>query len=198
MSGADKTKLDGVAVGAEVNTVDSVFGRTGTVTALASDYDAVQVDYDNASSELAATNVQAAIDELAYPRMIAYDYDNPISTIVATTAFQNKLVLAAGSLVPGTYKLMTSYGWNHDNNSNDFEGRILDNGIQMGELHKQEPKDSGGSDPTGTTQRFYNPRPFFFVVTVAAVHSFTLQYRTDSAANESSIWEASMELWRYA
>lgn len=44
--------------------VKSVHGRTGAVAAAASDYDADQVDYDNASSGLDATNVQDAIDEI--------------------------------------------------------------------------------------------------------------------------------------
>lgn len=43
--------------------VDSVFGRTGAVTAATSDYDAVQVDFTPAGT-IAATNVQAAIEEL--------------------------------------------------------------------------------------------------------------------------------------
>jgi hypothetical protein len=44
--------------------VTSVFGRTGDVVAAASDYDAVQIDFDNVASGLTATNVQDAIDEL--------------------------------------------------------------------------------------------------------------------------------------
>jgi len=44
--------------------VDSVFGRIGAVVAVASDYDADQIDYDNATSGLTATDVQAAIDEI--------------------------------------------------------------------------------------------------------------------------------------
>jgi hypothetical protein len=44
--------------------VDSFNTRTGAVTAATSDYDADQVDYDNASSGLTATDVQAAIDEV--------------------------------------------------------------------------------------------------------------------------------------
>lgn len=64
MSGADKTKLDGIATGAQVNTVDSIFGRTGAVTATAGDYSADEVDYNNVLSGLTATDVQDAIDEL--------------------------------------------------------------------------------------------------------------------------------------
>lgn len=45
--------------------VDTVFGRTGDVVAVAGDYTAAQVTYDNTTSGLSATEVQAAIDELA-------------------------------------------------------------------------------------------------------------------------------------
>lgn len=61
MSGADKTKLDGIETGAEVNTVDSVFGRTGFVVALASDYDASQIDND---SSVPGAFVSDALDYL--------------------------------------------------------------------------------------------------------------------------------------
>ena len=44
--------------------VDSVFGRTGAVVAVAGDYTAAEVDYDNSTSGLSATEVQAAIDEI--------------------------------------------------------------------------------------------------------------------------------------
>jgi hypothetical protein len=43
----------------------SVFGRTGAVTAAASDYDADQVDYDDGTTSLGATDVQGAIEALA-------------------------------------------------------------------------------------------------------------------------------------
>jgi hypothetical protein len=44
---ADGTKLDTIETGAQVNTVDSVFGRTGAIIAEASDYDASQIDNDS-------------------------------------------------------------------------------------------------------------------------------------------------------
>jgi len=44
--------------------VNSFNSRTGAVLPAASDYDADQVDYDNATSGLTATDVQAAIDEV--------------------------------------------------------------------------------------------------------------------------------------
>jgi hypothetical protein len=42
--------------------VVSVFGRTGVVVAQASDYDAVQVDFDDTTTPVVGTNVQAAIE----------------------------------------------------------------------------------------------------------------------------------------
>lgn len=56
--------IDEVAAAAG-GAVASVFGRTGTVVAVAGDYDADEITYDNAGSGLVATNVQAAIDEVA-------------------------------------------------------------------------------------------------------------------------------------
>lgn len=44
MSSTDKTKLNSVATGAEVNAVDSVFGRTGAVIAVANDYNITEID----------------------------------------------------------------------------------------------------------------------------------------------------------
>ena len=61
----DGSKLDGIEPGAEVNTVDTVFGRTGNVVATAGDYEASEVSYDNTTSGLTATDVKAAIDEVA-------------------------------------------------------------------------------------------------------------------------------------
>lgn len=44
MSAADKSKLDNIASGAQVNTVTSVFGRTGAITAQTNDYNITQID----------------------------------------------------------------------------------------------------------------------------------------------------------
>lgn len=44
MVAADKTRLDNMETGAEVNDVDSVFGRTGAVVAVANDYNIDEID----------------------------------------------------------------------------------------------------------------------------------------------------------
>lgn len=56
---------DGIAAAIPSIPVSSVFNRTGAVAATSGDYDADQVDYDNTTSGLTATDVQAAIDEIA-------------------------------------------------------------------------------------------------------------------------------------
>lgn len=61
--GAGTLTIDGPAIPAVP--VDSVFGRTGDVVAASGDYDAEQVSYDNTASGLSASDVQAAVDELA-------------------------------------------------------------------------------------------------------------------------------------
>lgn len=67
-------KLDGIEDGAQVNTVDSVFGRTGTVIALASDYNASQIDND---SGVPGTFVDDALDYLdGYISDIAADFES--------------------------------------------------------------------------------------------------------------------------
>lgn len=59
--GTDGAKLDGIEAGAEVNDVDSVFGRTGAVLATAGDYDTDEVD--NVST-VTGNSLTEALDEL--------------------------------------------------------------------------------------------------------------------------------------
>ena len=115
-----------------------------------------------------------------------------ISTTTSTT-FQNKVQLVTPSLTAGTYVLIVSYGWNHDATGNDFEARIMQNAAQVGELHKQEPQDSAGGGGTGTTQRFYETRRIV-LPGLSGIQTFDLDYRTDAGGQESSIWEATIEL----
>jgi len=60
----ERTKLSGIEENAQVNTVNSVFGRTGNIVATNGDYNATQISYTGTTSGLAASNVQSAIDEV--------------------------------------------------------------------------------------------------------------------------------------
>lgn len=118
----------------------------------------------------------------------------PVST-TTSTSFQNKLTLTTTNLPFGTYRLEWSFGWNHNSSEADFEARLQDNNFNVGEIHKQEPKDAAGSfGSTGTSQRYYATRVRYLVL--SGVHTFDLDYRTDNSERASSIWEASISLWR--
>ena len=80
--------------------VSSVFGRTGAIVAQASDYDANQIDYDNTTSGLTATDVQAAIDEIvANPTVVRETLpDQAITNAGAVTVPHS---LGAGAFVAG-------------------------------------------------------------------------------------------------
>jgi len=63
--------------GTNMTTVTSFAGRSGVVVPQTSDYTAAQVNYDNATSGLTATDVQAAIDEIA-PGVTPHAHMRPV------------------------------------------------------------------------------------------------------------------------
>lgn len=77
---------DGIynAIQGSVSGVASFNGRTGAVSPAAHDYDADQVDYDNTTSGLSATDVQGAIDEVNGKEASDIPYDNTSSGMTAT------------------------------------------------------------------------------------------------------------------
>lgn len=118
-----------------------------------------------------------------------------VSTTTSTT-FQNKITLTTPSIPAGEYRVGFHYSWNHNATDTDFEAQFLEDASPMGEIHKQEPKDSGGTfGTTGTSQRHVASKVFYPTLTLG-VHTFELDYRTDSAGDESSIWDAVIEIWR--
>jgi len=131
-------------------------------------------------------------------KLIRLEFDDAIDS-TASTVFQDKLNFSQNFYGDtGVYFIEVTYGWNHNAANNDFEGRLLINGVQQGELHKQEPKDVAGVDPTGTTQRYYMSRKYRYVFGPGnATQTVQLQYRTDTGGVLSSIWEAKIEIYRY-
>jgi hypothetical protein len=62
MSHTDKSKLDGIAPGAQVNTVTSVASKTGAVTLVKADVGLAQVDNTSDASKPVSTATQEALD----------------------------------------------------------------------------------------------------------------------------------------
>lgn len=125
-----------------------------------------------------------------------YIEDETVS-ITTSTTFQEKLSLSTPATLPaGTYRIGWSYRFNHNNNGNDFEGRVqLDNTTDI-DFVKVEPKDSAGNfGGSGSSQR-YVVSGFKNVVLTAGVHTIDIDYRTDSGGINSAIWEARIEFWR--
>lgn len=114
-----------------------------------------------------------------------------------STNFQQKLRLTTTSLPAGTYRIGWSYQWNHDSSANDFEARVQLDDSQNLEEHVEEPQDSGGGfGSTGSNQQFTNSG-FQHVSLSTGVHTVDIDYRTsDSGGDESSIWNARLEIWR--
>jgi len=121
------------------------------------------------------------------------------STAVSTTTsatYQNKVSMVTATLEAGTYRLEVSYGWNCDNATADALYRVTQDGSQLGEHHQQEPSDVAGDfGATGSNQRYYTTRVFHLSLS-AQSYTFDLDYQTEYAGNEASIWDAYMSLWR--
>jgi len=118
-------------------------------------------------------------------------------TTSTSTAFLNKTTLTVNNLVGGVYRIGVSYGWNHNNASNDFESRIQENNVNIVEIHKQEPKDPQGNfGNSGTSQRHYIDRIIYRTLLPATSYTYDLDFRTDANGTASGIWEAIIEFWR--
>lgn len=107
--------------------VFSIFGRTGDVIAVASDYDADQIDYDNTTSGLTATDAQAAIDEIE-PKgdSIVVNVAGPTATVaVAYTP------LTGVSTTPpaGTYLAQFTTTTSNSNNNRAIQFGIFVGGV---------------------------------------------------------------------
>ena len=88
--------------GTNMTAVTSFAGRSGIVVPQASDYTAAQVNYDNATSGLTATDVQAAIDEIA-PGVTPHAHMRPVdeASIVDDGYMNFDIVTTRGNISVG-------------------------------------------------------------------------------------------------
>ena len=140
---------------------------------------------NDGTQTLTQANSEALSNSASNIEQYAFE-DATIQTTTSTT-FQSAISISQ-QLIGGDYEITVTYGWNHNAANTDFEGRFDIDSVQAGELHKQEPKDAAGTDPTGTTQRYYMTRKYYQNLT-AGSHDFELFYRTDDGADASSVYE---------
>ena len=118
--------------------------------------------------------------------------------VTSTTSdiYQQKLLMNIPSIPSGKYRIGLSYGWNYNSQGNDFIAELREDGVKIGEIHRQEPKDSAGSfSGTNSNQRFYISRTFYRTLTTGA-HTYSVHFRSALAGTTASIWECQIEFWR--
>lgn len=159
---------------------------------------------DNANSPDSANPVATINDLPIFGQNFEYHQSLGVS-ITTSATFQNKLSFTTASLPAGTYRIGWAYGWNHDATDTNFESRlVLDGDTDVDDLlmfHVQEPSDSGGTgagrySACGTDQNNRNSGFRYITFGSPGTHTIDLDYRTSSAGDESSIFDAIVELWR--
>lgn len=130
--------------------------------------------------------------------------ENLAVSITTSTIFQNKIDFTTFVLPAGNYRIEWSYGWNHDARNNNFHARlVLDNDFTTDNFimeHRQEPIESGGAGigkfVSTATNQLYRSSGFRILNLSAGTHNLKLDFRTDSDGDESSIWDATIMLFR--
>lgn len=122
--------------------------------------------------------------------------NSEVVSVTNSTTFVTKVRLTTASIPAGLYRVNWHYQWSHDANGNDFQGRLRqDSTTDLFEL-RVEPKDSAGDFAnTGTDQRM-SDSGFKSINLTAGVHTFDLQFATSNGTNISSMWNATVDLWR--
>ena len=117
-----------------------------------------------------------------------------------STSYLEKLSLTTPALDAGEYLLFWSYGWNSDSTVVNFRSRIQEDNTTDIMLHEQEPKDAGGAgappyDQTGTDQK-HRAAGQIVRTLGAGVHTFDIDFETQNASVEVSMWDARLILFR--
>jgi hypothetical protein len=124
-------------------------------------------------------------------------YSGAVST-TTSTSFQTKVELQNTVLTAGKYRIIFSYGWNVDSTASDIEVKLQEkvgagSYADVGEIHKQEISESGGTFGfTGTDQRFYTTRVLERTLT-ADTYSWRIQFRSETTV-AASIWETLLRI----
>lgn len=147
--------------------------------------EAVQVSYDNASSGLTATDVQAAIDELDTAieniDLPANGYaESSGDTSTNSTTYISKLTLTMPTVDLGTYEVEVSYSLESDKTNMSASVLFEEDSVQLGGVHTWEAKD--------TSDRFPFSRKF--IRTLSGTEVFELSFKSENTNTTITIGEA--------
>lgn len=105
MSAADKSKLNGIATGAQVNTVDSVAGKTGVVSLVKADVGLGNVDNTSDANKPVSTATQTALNGKANTSHTHTQSEshNSADTDSSTTALHHTIGTGANQAAAGNH-----------------------------------------------------------------------------------------------
>lgn len=111
-------KIETVSQSVPTTYVETFNNRSGAVAPAAGDYNGTQIDYDNTVSQLAATDVQAAIDELAAAPGGVTSFNNRTGAVVpaasdytaAQVDFDDTVAQTGSSNVQGALEYVATRG----------------------------------------------------------------------------------------
>lgn len=121
--------------------------------------------------------------------LIDQDASEPISSVTGITIFVDKLVFApAGAPFTGTFRVNWYAEYNHDKTNGNSEVQILRTDVPttLG-FASERPTD-------GTNWNIFSG--FYYLTLISGTPSFSIQFRTDSAANTASLRRARIEFFR--
>lgn len=133
-------------------------------------------------------------------------YVNPLLIINNTNVLTDVINVQVNiqRLVP--HKIIVSFGWSLNDQGQDFvavaslAGENLVTGLtDNSEIHRQEPKDTGGADPDGrgTNQRHRFTGVFFITPNSLGNNQLLLQHSGGANGDLASIWNTSIEIEEY-
>lgn len=128
-----------------------------------------------------------------------WELEEDISFFTTTLQYPSELNVLTQLYTPvntGTYEICLSYLWNHNNAGNDFIGTFQLDGVELDENHIQEPKDSSGTDPSGSDQRHVASRRVISDLTSGVLYTFTFNISSSSSGIASSVWDSRMTILR--
>lgn len=118
-----------------------------------------------------------------------------VSTTNSTTPL-NKVSLVTPSLPIGSYRVAVNYEWNGSSTSQEFLSQVTYNAAIVRD-HKQRPSSKQGTfGSTGSGQKYNSELVFYFTIVAPGIQTINLDWYSNNAGANASIWNSSIELWR--
>lgn len=115
-----------------------------------------------------------------------------------STTFLEKLTASTGAIEAGDYILFWSYNWNADTTTTSFVAQLEQDDTTVLMDHVQEPKDNTGDFANTGSDQQHNASGFIPLTLGAGTYQFDIDFRTETATTEVSMWNARLFMIRVA